>query len=56
MMLDGKPLGIEAKAVTTDVDGVVTGVTIWLYGTEVTLDREDSFALMDRLQEALRHR
>lgn len=50
-----KPLGIDAKAVSTDLDGVVTGVTIWLYGVEVTLDREDSFALMDCVQEALRH-
>lgn len=49
------PFGIEAKAVSTDLDGVVTGVTIWLYGVEVTLDREDTFTLLDRVQEALRH-
>lgn len=50
-----KPLGIDAKAISTDLDGVVTGVMIWLYGVEVTLDREDSFSLLDRVQEALRH-
>lgn len=55
MSSDAKPVGIDAKAVSTDVDGVVNGVSIWIYGHEVTLDREDSFALLDRVQDALRH-
>lgn len=49
------PVGIAAVPVSTDIDGVVTGVSIWLYGHETVLDREDSFALLDRLQDALTH-
>lgn len=49
------PVGITAVPVSTDMDGVVTGVSVWLYGHETVLDREDSFALLDRLQNALTH-
>lgn len=50
------PFGISANAASTDLDGVVTGVKLWIYGHEVTLDREDSFLLLDRVQDALRPR
>lgn len=50
-----KPLVIAAEPVATDIDGVVTGIEISIYGQTVILDREDGFTLLDRVGEALRH-
>lgn len=50
------PLGIEAHSVSADIDGVVNGVEIWTYGHRVVLDRDDAFALLDKIGDALRGR
>lgn len=54
MSINERPVGIAANPASVDVDGVVMGVYLSLYGQEITLDRDDAFLLLDRLQDALR--
>nr|WP_193201105.1 hypothetical protein [Rhodococcus erythropolis] len=54
MSINERPLGIAANPASVDVDGVVMGVYLSIYGQETTLDRDDAFLLLDRLQDALR--
>ena len=54
MSINERPVGIAANAASVDVDGVVMGVYLSIYGQEITLDRDDAFLLLDRLQDALR--